>query len=130
MVRYIDTAKAPAPFSAYSQATAVSAKAELIFISGQVGVDLEGSLAQGALGQHQQTWRNILGLLEAEGLGPKDIVEITTYVTEPDSVAICRQARDAVLEGAKPASTLLVVAGLADPAWLVEIAIIAAKSAA
>lgn len=129
MVRYIDTPKAPPPFSRYSQAVAVSADAELIFMSGQVGVDLDGKLAQGDLAQHQQTWRNILGLLDAEGLSPHDIVEITTYITNQDSVPICRQARDDVLDGAAPASTLLVVAGLADPAWTVEIAIIAAKPA-
>jgi 2-iminobutanoate/2-iminopropanoate deaminase len=39
-----------------------------------------------------------------------------------------RDTRDAVLEGAAPASTLIYVAGLASPDWLVEIEGIAAAA--
>ena len=37
----INTSEAPAPFSKYSQAMRVSAGKDLVFVSGQVGVDLE-----------------------------------------------------------------------------------------
>lgn len=127
MIRQIKSSKAPDAFSNYSQAVAVSADCELIYLSGQVGVNIDGILAEGEEAQHQQIWHNILGLLQEEGLGPHDIVEITGYITSQNGVATFRQLRDKMLDGAKPASTLVIVSGLADPAWLAEISVIAAK---
>ncbi len=127
MIRQINSNKAPAAFSNYSQAVAVSADSELIYLSGQAGVTVDGILAEGEKAQHEQIWLNILGLLQEEGLGPHDIVEITGYVTGQSGVATFRQVRDEMLDGAKPASTLIIVSALADPAWLAEISVIAAK---
>ena len=44
-----------------------------------------------------------------------------------EDVALYRDIRDRMLGGAEAASTLVVVAGLANPDWLVEIEAIAAK---
>ena len=129
MIRHIQTNKAPPAFSNYSQAVAVPQTGELIYISGQVGVTVDGILAKGEEAQHEQIWRNILGLLEAEGLGAGDIVEITGYITAQSGVPLFRQVRDKMLAGAKPASSLVIVTGLADPAWLAEISAIAFKPA-
>jgi enamine deaminase RidA (YjgF/YER057c/UK114 family) len=41
-------------------------------------------------------------------------------------VAIYRKMRDRMLDGAETASTLLVISGLADPKWRVEIQVVAA----
>lgn len=126
MVRYLHTDAAPPPFSNYSQATAVPADASIIYVSGQVGVDAAGDLAPSEEGQHEQTWRNILAILAAHGLGSEDILEVHGYVTGPSGVPLFRKVRDAMLDGARPASTLLIISGLADPAWQVEIAVVAA----
>lgn len=69
----------------------------------------------------------MLDLLAAHDMGPGDIVEVTAYLTDPADVGIYREVRDRMLDGAAPASTLLIVAGLADPRWRVEIAVVAAK---
>jgi enamine deaminase RidA (YjgF/YER057c/UK114 family) len=126
MTRIISTDKAPPPFSRYAQAVSVPAGHRLIAVSGQVGVDLDGNLATTEKGQHEQTWRNILAILVSEGLGPSDIVEVTAYLTTQSGVPVYREVRDRMLDGATPASTLLIISGLADPAWLVEIAVLAA----
>ncbi len=55
------------------------------------------------------------------------ITEVTAYVTNHDRVETYRIVRDRMLEGARPVSTL-IVAGLADPNWKVEIAVTAAKT--
>lgn len=125
-IRYINTANAPAPFSNYSQAVEIHGDLRLVVVSGQVGVDTNGVLADSERGQHEQTWRNILAILDSQNLGAKDIVEVTAYVTRQSGVALYREVRDQMLQGAKPASTLLVISGLADPAWRVEIAVAAA----
>ena len=57
---------------------------------------------------------------------PRDIVDVTAYVTGRASLPIYRQVRDRMLEGAEPSSTLLVISGLADPKWHVEIQVVAA----
>jgi enamine deaminase RidA (YjgF/YER057c/UK114 family) len=126
MVRYLHTDTAPAPFSNYSQATAAPAGASLVYASGQVGVDMEGALAATEEAQHEQTWRNILAILEAHGLDADDILEVHGYVTGESGVPLFRKVRDAMLDGAKPASTLLIISGLANPDWKVEISVVAA----
>ncbi len=121
----IATTEAPAPFSRYAQAMRVSAGKDLVFVSGQVGVDLEGDLADSERGQHEQCWRNILAILADQGLGAKDIVEMTVYITTQDGVPLYREVRDEMLQGHEAASTLLIISGLANPDWLVEIGVIA-----
>ncbi len=128
-LRKISTAGAPPPFSRYSQAIEVPAGQKLVFVSGQVGIDLQGNMAPTAKGQHEQTWVNILAILEDAGLGPHDIVEITCYITDADGVATTREVRDSFLDGAEPASTLLIISGLAHPDWQVEISVVAAGPA-
>ena len=126
MVKRISTDKAPPPFSNYAQATSVPADAPIVYVSGQVGVDVDGVLADGEEAQHEQCWKNILAILDASGLGPDDILEATGYVTGPSGVPLFRQMRDKMLGGAKPASTLLIISGLANPDWLVEVSVVAA----
>lgn len=126
MVEYLHTDEAPPPFSNYSQGTAVPADAQLVYLSGQVGVDKEGRLAADEEGQHAQCWKNILAILAAKGLGPEHILEVHGYVTGPSGLPLFRKVRDSMLNGAKPASTLLIISGLASPDWLVEISVVAA----
>ena len=126
MVEYVHTDAAPPPFSNYSQATAVPANAQIIYLSGQVGVDKDGVLAPDERGQHEQTWKNILAILAHKGLGPEHILEVHGYITDPSGTPVFREMRDLMLQGAKPACTLLVISGLASPDWLVEISVVAA----
>ena len=114
------------PFSSYSHGVEAPAGVRWLHISGQVGVRPDGSLAVGPREQLEQTWRNLLAVLEGAGMGPRDLVKVTAFLTRPDEVPLYRETRDAVLKGAEPASTLLIVAGLAHPDWLVEIEAVAA----
>jgi 2-iminobutanoate/2-iminopropanoate deaminase len=126
MMRYISTPDAPQPFSRYSQAVEVAAGSRLVFVSGQVGVAADGTRPESEPDEHEQAWRNVLAILASEGLGARDIVDVTAYVTSQTGVGVYREVRDGVLAGAEPASTLLVISGLADPAWRVEIRVVAA----
>ncbi len=115
-----------APFSRYSAAVEAPAGARTVHISGQVGVAPDGTLAEGAEAQMERAWQNILAILEAAGMDANHLVKVTAYLTRPQDIGLYRQVRDRMLEGAEPASTLLVISGLADPAWVVEIEAIAA----
>ena len=50
------------------------------------------------------------------------------FLTRSEDIGLYREVRDRMLAGATPASTLLVVAALADPGWLVEIEAVAAAA--
>jgi len=72
--------------------------------------------------------RNLGRALAAVGASYADVVKITTYVVDykPEHRAIVGQARAPFFaNGTPPASTLVGVAALALPEWLVEIEAIA-----
>jgi 2-iminobutanoate/2-iminopropanoate deaminase len=123
--RHNPTTVAP-PFSRYSHGVAAPANARWLHVSGQVGVTPEGKVAAGAEAQIEQAWRNVLSVLAAAGMGPHDLVKVTTFLIDRADLPMARAVRDRMLEGAAPASTLIFVAGLASPDWLVEVEAIAA----
>jgi enamine deaminase RidA (YjgF/YER057c/UK114 family) len=116
------------PFSRYSHGIEAPASTRWLHISGQVGVAPDGSVGQGAAAQIEQAWRNLLAILEAAGMGPRDLVKVTTFLTDRANLQISREVRGRMLQGAEPASTLLIVSGLARAEWLVEIEAIAAAA--
>ncbi len=99
-----------------------------VFISGQVALDGNGTLVgEGdAAAQTEQVFRNLRTVVEACGGSMTDIVKITIFVTDAayrPAVAAARQKHFA--DGHYPASTYLVVSGLAVPQLLVEIEAVA-----
>ena len=119
-------ATVPPPFAAYSQGVEVAPALRWLHISGQVGVTPDGRLMDGAEEQIRQTWRNILAVLADAGMGPADLVKVTNLIVRQEDLAVLRRVRAEMLGTVEPASTLIIVAGLADPDWLVEIEAVAA----
>ena len=112
----------------YSLAAEVPAGARLLYVSGQVGTDPKGKLAPGFEAQCEQAWKNIGQVLKAGGMTYKDIVKVTVFLTDSRFVGPYREVRDRFIKDMPyPASTLLVVAGLADSAMLVEVEVVAAQ---
>jgi enamine deaminase RidA (YjgF/YER057c/UK114 family) len=101
--------------------------ARWLFISGQIGVDPEGRPGADAREQAEFVWRNITAVLKSAGMAVTDIVKLTTYATSAQHLPAVREVRERVLAGHLPASTLLIVAGLARPELLVEVEVYAAK---
>ncbi|MEM7653199.1 MAG: RidA family protein [Pseudomonadota bacterium] len=116
------------PFGAYSHSVEASGALRWLTLSGQVGVTPDGTLANGFQGQAEQTFRNLIAILQSEGYGLGDVVKINTFLTRSSDVAAYRGVRDKMLQGKKPASTLLVVDALANPDWLIEVEAVAAKA--
>ena len=127
MIKFYNPEGAPKPVGAYSHVGEVPAGMTTFHISGQVGVDETGKVQEGAEAQLDQIWRNILGVLKGSGLGPENVVKIVTFLTRKEDVPLSRAARQRAMGDHKPASTLLIVAGLAGPEYLAEIEVIAAK---
>jgi len=113
------------PASRYSHGVEVEAT-RWLHISGQVGVKHDGSLAGDSEGQMVECWRRIFELLDSADMARENLVKVTAYLTDANDVTLYREVRDQMLDGFETASTLVIVAGLADPNWTVEIEAIAA----
>ncbi len=102
---------------------AIRASGDFVFMQGQVGVDLEGNLiGPGDPGlQAEQACRNIKGFIEEAGGTLSDICKLTVYVTDMAYRPAVYEAINRWFEGVHHCSTGVVVQGLADPAFLVEI---------
>ena len=112
----------------YSLGAEVPPGARVLYVAGQVGLDSKGKLQPTFENHPVQAWKNIGQVLRAAGMGYRDIVKITSFITDGRYLLANRAAREQFISSEPyPASTLLVVAGLADPAMLVEIEVVAAK---
>ena len=112
----------------YALGCEVPPGARVLFVSGQVGLDGNGKLADGIEAQCEQVWKNIGEVLKAADMGYGDIVKMTTFLTDSRFIMANRAVRDKYLAAPYTASTLLIVQGLADPGMLVEIEVTAAKA--
>lgn len=119
-----------APIGAYSHSVEIPPHSRILYISGQVGIGPDGLLKEGVEAQTEQVCRNIVAILEANGMGIADLVKVNSYIINPGDLGAFRAARTRVLGAVKPASTLAVIQALAGPQYLVEIEAIAARSVA
>ena len=108
------------PQANYSHVTRVG---NILYISGQLGLDLDGALVGpgDAAAQAEQCYRNIQAIVQHFGGSMDDIVKITQYITDLAYRPLVAGPRDRYLGTPGPASTLVVVKGLAAPEYLVEI---------
>lgn len=112
---------APQPASRYSQAALIEGEGRRLVLSGQVGVRPDGTPVADPVEQIDQALANLGALLAAHGMSPANIVKVTVFLTDTALIGPWRAKRDAFMQGAAPASTLLVVAGLASPGFKVEV---------
>jgi enamine deaminase RidA (YjgF/YER057c/UK114 family) len=129
MLKRLNPATVHAPAGKYSHGVEVPPGARLLYVSGQVGAKPDGSTAPSDAAQCEQAWANLMNVLAAAGMGGADIVKLNAYVTRTDLIPVYRTARDKALgDAVPPASTLVVAAALANPAWVVEIECVAARA--
>lgn len=113
-------AKVRAP-TGYTHGLLMEGVERRLIISGQVGVAPDGSVPNTGEGQIAQAFANLRAVLEANGMAITNLVKTTVFLTDRSLLTSFRAARDAVYGGHAPCSTLLFVAGLADPRFVVEI---------
>jgi enamine deaminase RidA (YjgF/YER057c/UK114 family) len=116
------------PAGRYSHAIELPANSRMVFASGQVGVDKNGKAGLGIEKQCEFAWKNVMAILKDARMGSGDLVRIQVFLTDPRFIPVYRAVRDKFIGPVPPASTLLIVSALADPAFLVEIEAVAAKA--
>ena len=118
-----------APASCYSHGAEAGPNSRWLHVSGQVGTNADGTIAEGIEAQIHRVWQNTLTILEEAGMGVTDIVKVNTLLMDRAHLAMMREIRDSYLGDHPAASTLFIVAGLAHPDWLIEMETIAAQEA-
>ena len=109
----------------YPQAVETTGASRWLHLSGQVPVASDGSVKADFLGQCEQVWDNVEIQLAAAGMTLDNLVKVTTYLADRSHALENREVRATRLAGRPPALTVIVT-GLFDEAWLVEIEAIAA----
>lgn len=117
------------PTSGWTHVANVSG-GKTIYISGQVGVNERGEVVgRGDLrAQTKQAFENIALALAAAGATFRDVVKTNLYVVglKSEHVPIIREVRSQFVRGDHPpVSTLVGVAALVGPDWLIEIEAVA-----
>ncbi len=115
----------PSPIRGYySNCVKVSA-GPLLFVAGQVGMDVNGTIPKDAGAQCELTLKNIETILAAHGATLADVVKVTVYVTDMKFLDEITPARLKAFPKDGPASAIVQVAGLAFPELKVEIEAVA-----
>jgi 2-iminobutanoate/2-iminopropanoate deaminase len=115
-----------APAANYAHAIATEHPTRWLHTSGVVPVAPDGSVPADVGEQARVVWTNIAAMLRDAHMGPDDVVSVTTYVVVGEALGPVMAARDEALGGRRVASTLVTVPALAQPAWRMEVAVVAA----
>lgn len=120
-VRIHNPASVPTPASAYAQGVSIGDAARWMLVSGQVGMQADGTFVRDVEDQMRQCFRNIFAVLEDADMARENVVKLTVFLTDSRDVPAYRQIRDEMMQGHVAGSTLLVIDALAHPDWRVEI---------
>lgn len=123
--RRINADGAPVPTTRYVQALEISGHSRLLFVSGQTPVEADGTVPEGFEAQCRLAWKNVEAQLAAAEMSLDNLVMHRTYLADRRYALANRAVRNEILGGRETALTV-VVAGIFDEAWLVEIEAIAA----
>ncbi|MEU7140737.1 RidA family protein [Nocardia sp. NPDC046473] len=112
----------------FGYAHAVTTSNGLAYVSGQIAVDADGTLVgeNDLAAQTRQALTNLQNVLHALGTDWTNLVKLTWFVTDTSQLQDLRDVRDEFLRPAlgnlpNPASSLVQVAGLFRPEFLVEV---------
>jgi enamine deaminase RidA (YjgF/YER057c/UK114 family) len=100
---------------------------KLLFIAGQTASDKEGNVVgKGDIeAQTRQVFKNLAAVLKEAGGSLENLVMTTTYITDRKYREGYNRVRMQQYKSNSPTSTLVIVSGLANEDYLIEIAGIA-----
>lgn len=104
--------------------------AEMIFLTGQMGMDKEGkAVAPGDFTkQAEYIFQNIQTILAEGGASLDDVVKAVIYVTDISRFKEISAVRNKYFANAKPVSTMVQISKLSKEGCDIEIEVIAIKS--
>ena len=125
-LRPINAPDAPQPAgNGYAQAMEVSGASRIVYISGQVPTEIDGSVPKDFEAQARLCWKNVIAQLNAADITLDNLVKVTVFLAERKYTADYRRVRNEVLAG-RTVSLSTIITGIFDESWLLEIEAIAA----
>jgi 2-iminobutanoate/2-iminopropanoate deaminase len=109
------------PIASYTHQVEISAGERLLFLSGQVGRRLDGTVPVDPAEQFEIAIDNLLCNLQAANMQVTDIVKITFYLVKPIDPVKHKEILLFKLQGFQPCMTLLYVPSLVTPDYQIEI---------
>jgi len=94
---------------------------DLVMVSGTAPVWPDGEVDPDPASQARRCLEIALGALAELGGRAEDVVRTRQYVVSPDDAAAVGAVHGEVFGAIRPASTMVVVAGLLDPRWRYEV---------
>ena len=111
--------------TAFAQSCEVSGATRLLFISGQVPEDEDGRVPPDYPSQYALAWANVEKQLKAAGMSFDNLVKATIFLSDRSLIAQSTGLRRAAIGERCPAITI-VLTGIYDEGWLLEIEAVAA----
>lgn len=96
-----------------------------MFISGQIPQTRDGVIPATFDSQCRLAWDNVIATLAAADLTVEHLVKVTTYLNDRRDRDANSRIRSEVL-GAHRLALTIIITGIYDPAWLLEIEAVAA----
>ncbi len=95
---------------------------DVVHVSGTLGIGADGRPPEGAYAQSVASLERIKGALEAVGASLADVVRTRMYVVDVERHQLdVGRAHGEYFSGVRPAATMVGIAGLVGPEFLVEI---------
>jgi 2-iminobutanoate/2-iminopropanoate deaminase len=128
-VRTLNPDSLPAPFkNRFSHGKLIPADAEWLYTAGQTGRDLDGRIGDGIEEQADFAMRNLHNIVVDAGMSSADVIKMTIYYLDPADLPTIVAARNRHFgDDFRPASTAVGISALANPAYLVEVELVAAR---
>jgi enamine deaminase RidA (YjgF/YER057c/UK114 family) len=92
-----------------------------VSVSGTAPIWPDGHVDPDPAAQARRCWEVVLAALGELGASARDVVRTRMYVVSTDFADTVGAVHGEVFGDARPASTMVVVAGLLDPRWVVEV---------
>jgi 2-iminobutanoate/2-iminopropanoate deaminase len=118
-----------APAGPYSHTAIVPQGSELVFVAGQVGMRVDGSVPEAFADQADVAFQNVRACLAAHGLGLDAVVKLGVFLLPGQDFQALRAVRERHFGAHRPTSTTVCVPQLASTAFLVEVEAIAVRPA-
>lgn len=115
------------PVGLYQHQVELSTSERFLIISGQVGMRQDGTVPEDPMEQLDVALDNIIRNLEAADMSIEDIVKINYYLVGEWDTAKRSKVIASKYGEHKPCSTLVYVAGLANPIYKIEVEAWASK---
>jgi enamine deaminase RidA (YjgF/YER057c/UK114 family) len=92
-----------------------------VLVSGTAPIWPDGSCDQDAEAQMRRCLEIVIEALGEAGARPEHVTRTRMFITDPADAEAVARAHSAVFGEIRPAATMVVVAGLLDPRWKIEI---------